>query len=155
MDPHPDFTTSRPPRSAVLGAFHLTPLDPSVVEEDFAVVTASRAVLQGLFGDDWPVGLTLAENAIDLAWHEREFTSGRSFAWVIRDGQGVYLGCAYVYPDIGARGAGKVVTWMRDGPDRMAMLTPFNGAFMDWIDPYLPVSGVYELVTNLDHSYAG
>ena len=150
MDPHPDFATSRPPRLAVLGTFHLTPLDPSVVDEDFAVVTASSAVLKGLFGDDWPVGLTLSENAIDLAWHEREFTSSRSFAWVVRDDQGTYLGCAYVYPDLGARGSGKVITWMRDGPDRVPLLTAFNDAFMDWIAAFLPTGGEYTLTTNID-----
>ena len=150
MDPHPDFATSRPPRSAVLGTFHLTPLDPSVVDEDFAVVTGSSAVLKGLFGDDWPVGLTLSENAIDLAWHEREFTSSRSFAWVIRDGLGTYLGCAYVYPDLGARGSGTVITWMRDRTDRAALLTAFNDVIMGWITAYLPAGGEYPLTTNVD-----
>ncbi|WP_317260982.1 hypothetical protein [Rhodovulum sp. FJ3] len=150
MDPHPDFATSSPPRSAVLGTFHLTPLDPSVVDEDFAVVTGSSAVLKGLFGDDWPVGLTLSENAIDLAWHEREFTSSRSFAWVTRDGHGTYLGCAYVYPDLGTRGSGTVITWMRDRADRAALLTAFNDVFMAWIAAYLPAGGEYALTTNAD-----
>ena len=69
---------------------------------------------------------------------------------MIRDGLGTYLGCAYVYPDLGARGSGTVITWMRDRTDRAALLTAFNDVFMGWITAYLPAGGEYPLTTNVD-----
>ena len=123
---------------------HPTPLAPAVVEEDFAAVTGSESVLVGLFGDDWPKGLTLEENAVDMGWHDREFTARRSFAWVIRDAAGTYLGCAYLYPDIGKTGSGEVVTWMCDTPDRLEQMALFNSAFRDWLAPFLPTGYTLE-----------
>lgn len=138
MGPHPDFTATDLPRTASLDAFRLTPLSVDQVDEDLANVTGSTAVLKGLFGGDWPAGLTRADNLIDMGWHEREFTAGRSFAWIVRDAAGTYLGCAYLYPDIGARGSGEVVTWMCDTPERLPRLSGFNAVFRTWLTPYLP-----------------
>lgn len=138
MKPHPDFCNSALSREATLGAFRLTPLSPAYVDEDLKAVTGSERVLCGLFGDDWPKGLTREENAVDLAWHKREFTAKRSFAWIIRDQAGTYLGCAYLYPDLGARGRAEVTTWMCDTPGRVERLSRFNAAFSDWLAPLLP-----------------
>lgn len=140
MDPHPDFTDTTLPREADVGSYRLGPLGPAQAEEDFEVVTASEAVLVGVFGSDWPKALTLDENRVDMGWHDREFTAKRSFAWIVRDGAGAYLGCAYLYPDIGATGRGQVVTWMRDMPDRGGVLTRFNSVFEAWLRPCLPAS---------------
>lgn len=143
MQPHPDFAERRPPRGADLGAVLLAPLAPAVTEEDFAAVTRSAPVLEGLFGGDWPRGLTLEEDRIDLAWHEREFTLGRSFSWVLRDRGGGYLGCAYVFPDPGARGTGRVYLWVTDRPDRLALLAAVRPLLEDWLAPWLPPGGRY------------
>ena len=143
MQPHPDFADKAPPRSADLGAFRLTPLAPDAAEEDFAAVTRSAPVLRGLFGGNWPDGLTLAENRIDLAWHEREFTLSRSFSWILRDASGGYLGCAYVFPDPGARGRGLVFLWLAHSPDRLENLHRFQPLLADWLAPWLPVGGAY------------
>lgn len=138
MDPHPDFADCELPRQAALQGFRLTPLGPGVVGEDFEAVTASADLLEGLFGDDWPRGLTLEENAIDLAWHEREFTSRRSFAWVVRDPVGTYVACAYLYPALGQRGSAKVVAWVRAMDDRHAVATRLRAELETWLPPLLP-----------------
>ncbi|MEM8729031.1 MAG: hypothetical protein AAGF79_03860 [Pseudomonadota bacterium] len=148
MDPHPDFGSSALPRETRVGDFLLGPLGPAEAEEDFAVVTASEAVLVGVFQSRWPIGLTLEENRIDMGWHDREFTARRSFAWIVRDPEGAYLGCAYLYPDIGATGRGHVVTWIRDMPDRLAVLERFNAQFWDWLAPYLPEGYEVRLTSN-------
>jgi hypothetical protein len=140
VEPHPDFARSDLPREADLGAIRLTPLAPEVAEEDFEVVTASADVLRGVFGDDWPLGLTLDENRIDMGWHAREFTARRSFAWVVRAPDWTYLGCAYLYPEIGRRGAARIVTWVRDMPDRDVVARTVNAAFAEWIAAYLPAT---------------
>ena len=152
MGPHPDLAGIAVPRAAVVGDFLLTPLDTSVVDEDFAVVRASSDVLCGLFEDlthaCWPDGLTLDDNALDLAWHDRDFTLMRSLSWVVRDAGGDYLGCAYVFPDPGARGTGRVFTWIRDRPDRLALLAGFNAAFARWLARTVPAAGAYPWTSN-------
>lgn len=143
MEPHPDFAGRMLPRSADLGAFRLTPLVPEAAYDDFAAVTRSAGVLRRFFGSDWPVGLTLAENRLDLAWHEREFTLCRSFAWILRDADGDYLGCAYVFPEPGERGRGQVCLWLVDRPDRLALLRTFQPVLAAWLQPWLPEGGTY------------
>lgn len=138
MKPHPDFARTTLPREAQVGNYRLTPLSGAEVEEDFAAIKGSERVLAGLFGDDWPTSVTMASNLTDLHWHDREFTARRSFSWIIRDGSGVYAGCAYLFPEIGSRGCGEVVTWMCDTPDRLERLAVFNTAFRAWLMPYLP-----------------
>ena len=50
-------------------------------------------------GGTWPDGLTLVVNLIDLAWHQREFTIGYSFAYtVMNDDESRCLGCGYINP---------------------------------------------------------
>lgn len=143
MRPHPDFADRVPPGEAELGDWRLTPLEPSVAEEDFAAVTSSCAVLQGFFGNDWPVGLTLEEDRIDLAWHAREFAFGRSFAWVLREAGGGYVGCVYVFPALGKTGAGEVFFWVVDRPDRRAVLAAVRPVLEAWLAPWLPAGGGY------------
>jgi len=84
VDPHPDYTDVTFPRDFALVSYRLSSLAPEHVDEDFEAVMATAPLLTGLFGD-WPSGLTLESNLIDLAWHEREFTARRSFSWIVRD----------------------------------------------------------------------
>ena len=86
----------------------------------------------------WPAGLNLAQNLADLVRHEREFDAGQAFAWIIRSAAGIYLGCAYLKPDLEARGAGRVYTWIRKRTDRLELLAEFNAAFRGWLAPRLP-----------------
>lgn len=138
MEGHPDFIRRPLPERAVFDGFMLERLTPAVVEEDFRAVTQSAPVLRGLFGDDWPEGLTLAQNGADLARHAREFAACLAFAWVIRSEDGSYLGCAYLNPEPGVRGRGTVVTWIVAREDRLDLLAAFNSAFAAWLSERLP-----------------
>lgn len=108
---HPDYRNPPVPRQVTVGAMKLEVLGPDIVEEDFDAVMGSADRLTGLFGGTWPAGLTLEENAIDLAWHLREFETARSFAWVIRGEDRRYLGCCYLFPTLGERGAANAWVW--------------------------------------------
>ncbi|MEH6648072.1 hypothetical protein, partial [Sulfitobacter sp.] len=130
------------------GWIHLSTLSNFAGPLHFEAVIRSESVLKGLFGDAWPEGLTLEENLTDLHWHHREFTSKRSFAWIIRDASGTYLGCAYLYPSIGKRGAGDAVYWMTDTPDRLAHLATFGALYEDWLKGLLSPSYVLDLTNN-------
>ena len=139
MTPHPDFEALEIPTSLRLGSFALEMLTAADLEEDYAAVTGSSLVLQGVFGPVWPEGLTLAYNETDLHWHHREFTAKRSFAWVIRTEESGYVGCAYLFPDIATTRAGEAVYWMIDTPDRMAHLDAFGPLYVEWLKALLPV----------------
>ena len=143
---HPAFEGRTIPAEATLGAYRLTLLGVDVVEEDYAVVMESAAELEGFFGDRWPRGLTLEENRIDLAWHQREFDQGRSFAWVVRDPArgappGRYLGCAYVFPGWAPDAPMTLFWWLRTGEEGHA--AALDAALRDWLAgpdwPDLPV----------------
>ena len=55
--------------------------------KDYDAVISSVEHLKSTFSviseDDWPEGLTLEEDLIDLGWHQREFTLGFSFAYTV------------------------------------------------------------------------
>ena len=55
--------------------FVLRQLTIDYVDEDYEVVMSSVDHLYKLMDNsEWPKGLTLKENLIDLGWHQREFT---------------------------------------------------------------------------------
>ena len=137
MDPHPDFADVELQRELELPSFHMTPLTAAHVEEDFEVVTSSARVLKGIFGN-WPEGLTLEHNLTDLHWHDREFSARRSFSWIARDNDGSYLGCAYLFPKLGQRGEARLVTWIRDTPERDQLGTALNTQMRSWLSARLP-----------------
>ncbi len=137
MTPHPDFKDLDVPTKCQLGAFALNILTAADLEEDYHGVMSSTAVLTGLFGGTWPVGLTKADDEIDLHWHHREFTTKRSFAWVIRDASGAYIGCAYLFPDWLVTGSGRAVYWVVDRPDRLSVLEAFGPLYVAWLKDLL------------------
>lgn len=128
---HPDFADTPPPRSASLRGFALTPLTPAEVDEDYAAVMGAEPVLTGMFGS-WPKGMTLTENLYDLAWHDREFDAGRSFSWIVRKKAGLYIGCAYLFPEMGRRGAANGFIWLIEMPERVALLDQLQTELTDW-----------------------
>ena len=93
-----DFT---PPARHQGDGFHLRMLTIHDVVKDFDAVMAAGDRLKGAMepGGTWPDGLTLEENMIDLAWHQREFTIGHSFAYTVMNAdESRCLGCGYINP---------------------------------------------------------
>lgn len=66
MTPHPDFAGLDVPQTLTLGPYRLTMLTGADVDEDFAAVMGSAAVLRGLFGTGWPDELTYEYDLTDL-----------------------------------------------------------------------------------------
>lgn len=139
MKAHPDFATVDLPRQFQLGDIQFTPLAPEYVDEDLAAVLATAPLLEGFFGT-WPEGLTRQDNLIDLAWHEREFTTRRSFSWILRDLSGVYIGCFYVFPCLGVRGQADAALWFCDIPEREMTARTTKAALIGWLSTNLPTA---------------
>lgn len=79
-----------------------TPLTRNDLDEDLEAVNSSLEIIRDTRGGTWPEEeLDRDFDLLDLAWHEREFRDGSSFAYVLRS-SGKYIGCLYIYP-IGER----------------------------------------------------
>jgi hypothetical protein len=79
-----------------LVAKSLTRLD---LHADMDAVNSSLELIRKTRGGSWPSeAVSEAFDLLDLAWHEREFRDGGSFAYVVHDASGTYVGCFYLYP---------------------------------------------------------
>ena len=69
------------------------------LHDDVRGINASIDLIRATRGGGWPTEPVSEEfNFVDLVWHELEFREGASFTYVVRDSEGGYLGCAYLYP---------------------------------------------------------
>ncbi len=118
----------RPPECWGGPGWQARPLRLSDAEADFEAVMASAERLRGWMDPDdpWPEAMTLDENRVDLGWHEREFTSGHSYAWTVVEGARV-VGCCYLYPSDREGPAAMAFWWVRTGSE--ALDTPLGAAF--------------------------
>ena len=130
-EPHPDYAGYTIPQEVELGDFRLTMLTAADLDEDMAAIEESAAEVDGIFGNTWPRGMTREVDRADLDRHHREFISRDAYAWVIRDHEGAYLGCAYVSPAIGRRGVVRVIHWMRTS--EAVRGNAFAAVFHDWL----------------------
>lgn len=75
-----------------------TPLKRADVDEDMAAVNSSLDIIRSTRGGSWPTQAVSREfNYLDLAWHEREFRDGNSFAYAVHNSADEYIGCFYLY----------------------------------------------------------
>jgi hypothetical protein len=67
--------------------------------EDVRGINASLDLILRTRGGGWPTEPVTEEgNYTDLVWHELEFREGKSFAYIVRDREGGYVGCCYFSP---------------------------------------------------------
>ena len=86
--------------------------------KDYDAVMSSVTHLQqtysAIWGGDWPAGLTLEEDLIDLGWHQREFTLRTSFAYtMMTPDESRCLGCLYINPTRKGIHDASVTMWVR------------------------------------------
>lgn len=108
--------------------------------KDFDAVMTSALRLRTVFrpGGRWPEGLTLEQNLIDLAWHQKEFQRRTSFAYtVVRPDESEVLGCLYIDPSPRADHDARIAMWVRaseaeSGLDAHLFETAQAWAARDW-----------------------
>jgi len=106
------------PEGLEASRFRLRMLTVHDLIKDFdAVMTSSdhlRESFSVITGSNWPEGLTLEDNLIDLGWHQREFTLRYSFAYtVVTLSEGQCLGCVYIDPSPKSGYDAMVTMWVR------------------------------------------
>ena len=87
------------PRRLIYDDVVATAISRSDLADDVRGINASLALIKETRGGIWPTGPVSQDyDYADLVWHEVEFREESSYAYVIRNAAGVYLGCCYFYP---------------------------------------------------------
>jgi hypothetical protein len=114
--------------------FHLRMLTVDDVVSDFDAIS-DRVDHKG--SSQPPFVSTVADNLVDLGWHQKEFQLRRSFAYtVVAPDESRVLGCAYIYPS--ESHDARVWMWVRrdaweDGLDPLV-----EAALRDWVEREWP-----------------
>jgi len=125
--------------------FILEPLTVKNLIIDYDAVMSSVKHLKGLMDneDNWPIGLTIEENLVDLGWHQREFTLRHSFAYsVLSLSKNLCLGCCYIYPTKGSEYGAQAFYWIREQYLFSGLETRLGLAFKTWLETDWPFSSI-------------
>jgi hypothetical protein len=124
------------PRLLQTASFRLRPLTIHDVIKDYDAVMESVTHLKGLMTPthDWPVGLTIEEDLVDLGWHQREFTLRHSFAYTVMSlDDSRCLGCCYIYPPEDPAFDADAFYWARRGELAGGLEEQLGATFRDWL----------------------
>ena len=120
--------------------------------EDVAGINSSVELIQRTRGGGWPTEPVSDEiDYVDLVWHELEFREQYSYAYVVRDREGTYIGCCYLYP-MGRRTAlteellvhdVDVSWWVTTDAYESGYYEKLNAALQHWLAEDLPFTAPY------------
>jgi hypothetical protein len=120
--------------------FRLRMLTVHDVVKDYDAVMSSVDELKEIWPDsDWPEGLTLEENLIDLGWHQREFLTRSSFAYtVVSLDETRVLGCVYINPTRKRGYDAEVYLWARETEIGVGLDASLYSAVKLWLTTEWP-----------------
>jgi hypothetical protein len=96
------------PGELVTAQFRLEPLGPQHNAADYDAWTSSMDHIRatpGFVGGSWPHEMTPEENLGDLRGHANDFAARTGFTYTVLDPGGRVVGCVYIYPFRGEKGA--------------------------------------------------
>lgn len=134
------------PETVVLDRFKLQVLSIHVVVKDYDAVMSSRKELWERFGKvwGWPAeDLSLEQDLIDLAWHQKEFQIGRAFAYSVMsldDRQ--LLGCIYIDPTEEEGYDAEVYYWVRTSELESGLEAALGSFIRTWLAETWPFQRV-------------
>lgn len=118
--------------------FRLRMLTVDDVVADFDAV-CSRVDHEGALQERFVT--TVAENLVDLGWHQKEFELRRSFAYtVVPPDESEVLGCVYVYPS--ETHDARVLLWVRQTAFAAGLDPLLEQAVRDWVATRWPFARV-------------
>lgn len=129
------------PDSLVTIYFKLKPLSKKYAEKDYSAVMQSIDHLKGVFGpkSDWPQNnLTLEDDQWDVALHEKEFISRKSFTYTVTTiDESKVLGCVYIYPSSKKDYDAEIAMWVSkpafdNGMDPVLFVAVKNWIIEQW-----------------------
>ena len=120
----------------------LRPLTIHDAVKDYAAVMESETRLRTVFRENgqWPEGLTLEQNLIELGWHQVEFQSCTSFAYtVVSLDESRVLGCMYIYPTRKAGYDAEISMWVRQSEVESGLDEHLFETVRNWISRQWPL----------------
>ena len=136
----PDFVV---PQTLDTAEFRLRMLSVHDVVKDYEAVMSSVAHCKTVWGGEWPEGLSLTQNLIDLGWHQKEFQTRRSFAYTVVDpGDTEVLGCVYILPTQKRGYEAEVYLWARQRELAGGLETRLAAAVRAWLAAQWPFHAV-------------
>ncbi len=132
------------PQQLVTGDYRLRMLTVNDAVKDYDAVMSSVEHLGEIWPDsDWPDGLTLEQNLIDLGWHQGEFQHRSSFAYtVVTLDETKVVGCVYIYPSRKRGYDAEVYLWAREA----ALGSPPDSRLFEAVAEWLPAEWPFENV---------
>ena len=123
------------PTEYITEKFILRPLTIDYVDEDYEAVMSSVNHLYKLMDNsEWPKGLSLQDNLVDLGWHQREFTLGHSFAYtVLSPKNNKIIGCCYIYPSACPQYEVQVFYWIKENLLREGLEAELGVTIKNWL----------------------
>ncbi|MDJ0656139.1 MAG: hypothetical protein QNJ40_18395 [Xanthomonadales bacterium] len=124
--------------------FRLRPLTVNDAVKDFDAVMSSAEHLRAIWPEsEWPDGLTLEQNLIDLGWHQKEFQTRRSFAYtVVTLDETRVVGCVYIDPTRKRGYDAEVYLWARDAAIGSPPDSKLYKAVNEWLAERWPFENV-------------
>jgi len=124
--------------------FRLRMLTVNDVVKDYDAVMSSAKHLKAIWPDsEWPDGLTLEQNLIDLGWHQKEFQRRRSFAYtVVTLDEARVIGCVYIDPTRKRGYDAEVYLWARESAIGSAPDAKLYVAVNEWLEERWPFENV-------------
>jgi hypothetical protein len=116
--------------------FRLRPITINDVVKDYDAVMTSAETLRKRFPLwGWPAeDMSLEEDMIDLAWHQKEAQLRRSFNYaVMSPDESRLLGCVYVDPPEKAGADADVAFWVRDDEASTDLEAELEQAVRAWV----------------------
>ena len=121
----------------------LRPLTINDAVKDFEAVMTSEERLRTVYDPDgdWPLGLTLEQNIIELGWHQTEFQLRTSFAYTVVDlDESEVLGCIYIYPTRNSGYDAEITMWVRQSRVEEGLDEHLFETVEPWIDEIWPLA---------------
>jgi len=124
--------------------FRLRMLTVNDVVKDYDAVMSSAKHLMAIWpGSDWPDGLTLEQNLVDLGWHQKEFQRRSSFAYtVVTLDESRVIGCVYIDPTRKRGYDAEVYLWAREA----AVGSPSDARLFEVVRDWLAAEWPFENV---------
>jgi hypothetical protein len=128
---------SYPARVAVCDGYHLRPITAADADLDYPAVMGSQPRLWSIFGPAWgwpPASMTYQQDREDLARHEAEIASRRSFNYALFDDQETaLLGCVYIDPAEKQGADAEICWWVVDGQAGTGLQRALDALVPRWI----------------------
>lgn len=122
--------------------FVIRPLRVTDVKMDFEALIASRERIRGTFGPDhrWPPSnLTLEQNRIDIAWHQKEHQRRDSFTYSVCDpNASVEFGCLYIQPTLRDEYEAAVYFWTAKAAVETGLAGVIESRLRQWVSDDWP-----------------